>query len=231
MESVFELTFKDFEYIIIDGASTDDSVEVIKEFLSVPEFAEKITYWHSESDKGIYDAMNKGLEHVNGRLVIMMNSGDKFVKDSMEKLPQWEKENPGSVLHGAISKYKDGVFVGCEGQSSVNIETTPLCHQATFVPYELHKKYGVYDSSYRIYGDFEFWNRLKKNGVEFAWINQIICDFDAGGVSSIVNKARWKEKDSIMKKYGTYHRNYVKEFIKNFVPFGLVKLIGGLKKR
>lgn len=225
MQSVFNLTFTDFEYIIIDGASTDGSVDVIKKFVSNPEYAKKISYWVSEPDKGIYNAMNKGLTHVNGKLVIMMNSGDCFVSDSLEKLPLWEKENPGAVLHGAISKYKDGVFIGCEGQSSLNIDITPLCHQATIVPFELHQKYGFYDDSYKIYGDFEFWNRLKKNGVNFKWINQIICNFDATGISCIVNKARWQEKEIIQKKYGTLHKNIFKRFIKLFCPYGIILFI------
>ncbi|MCR5080893.1 MAG: glycosyltransferase [Treponema sp.] len=225
MQSVFNLTFKDFEYIIIDGASTDNSVQVIKEFLAVPEYAEKITFWCSEPDKGIYNAMNKGLQYVNGLLVNMMNSGDCFISDSLEKLPLWYKENPHSVLHGAISKYDDGVFVGAEGQPSIKIDTTPLCHQASFIPMELHKKFGGYDEQYRIYADFELWNRFKKNNVQFYWINHIICDFEGGGLSSIINKKRWQEKDAIMKKYGTYHRNPLKEFIKNFIPYGILKLL------
>ncbi len=225
MQSVFDLTFTDYEYIIIDGASADNSVDVIKEFLAKPKCAKKITYWHSQPDKGIYNAMNKGLEHVNGKLVIMMNSGDRFIPDSLEKLAEWEAKNPGSILYGAISKYdKNGQFIGSEGQPAVKIDTTPLCHQATFIPMELHKKYGGYDEQYRIYADFEIWNRFKKNNVNFIWINRIICDFEGGGLSSIVNKARWQEKDKIMEKYGILDKHPIKEFVKNFVPYGVLKL-------
>lgn len=229
MKSVFDLSFKDFEYIIIDGASTDDSVSVINEYLQNPEYAKKITYWVSEPDTGIYNAMNKGLEHVNGKLVCMMNSGDCFVNDSLDDLPVWARENPNAVLHGAISKYKDGVFIGCEGVSSIVIDDSPICHQATFVPFSLHKKYGYYDDSYKIYGDFEFWNRLKTNQVNFVWINKIICNFDACGVSSVINKARWKEKEKIQKKYGTLKKNVLKEFIKLLIPYGIILCVRNFK--
>ncbi|MCR5290993.1 MAG: glycosyltransferase [Treponema sp.] len=222
MQSVFDLHFTDYEYIIIDGGSTDDSVDVIKQFLANPEYAKKISFWVSEKDKGIYNAMNKGLSHVQGKLVNMMNSGDCFIADALDKLPIWEKEHPGAVLHGAISKYKDGVFVGCEGPSSLTIDTIPLCHQATFVPITLHKQYGTYDEQYKIYSDFEFWNRLKKQGVPFTWINQIICNFDASGVSSVVNDARWKEKEIIQKNYGTYAAPSLLTLGKRFIK----KLIG-----
>ncbi|MBQ8679083.1 MAG: glycosyltransferase [Treponema sp.] len=231
MQSVFDLTFTDFEYIIIDGASSDGSVEVVKDFLANNDYSEKITYWITEPDTGIYNAMNKGLNHAKGKLVCMMNSGDCFVKDALEKLPQWEKNNPGAVLHGAISKYKDGVFIGCEGQSSIFIDTTPLCHQATFVPMLLHEKFGFYDDSYKIYGDYEFWNRLKRNNASFVWINQIICNFDATGVSSIYNKKRWKEKEKIQKLYGTFHKNYIKQFIKQFIPYGFLCLFKNLHSK
>lgn len=224
MQSVFDLTFTDFEYIIIDGASTDNSVDVIKEFLAKPKYAKKITYWHSQPDKGIYNAMNKGLEHANGKLVIMMNSGDCFVPDSLEKLPEWQEQNKGSVLYGAVSKLVNGDFIGCEAHSAANIDTTPLCHQATFIPMELHKKYGGYDEQYKIYADFEFCNRLKRHNVNFVWINRIICNFDASGLSSVINKARWQEKDKIMEKYGTLDKHPFKEFVKNFVPYGVLKL-------
>ncbi len=89
---------------------------------------------------------------------------------------------------------------------------------------ELHKKYGGYDEQYRIYADFEIWNRFKKNNVNFVWINRIICDFEGGGLSSIYNKARWQEKDKIMEKYGTLAKHPIKEFVKNFVPYGVLKL-------
>ncbi len=77
IESIVKQTFKDFEYIIIDGGSTDGSAEVIKEF------ADKITYWVSEPDKGIYNAMNKGILHAKGEYLLFLNSGDWLADDDL----------------------------------------------------------------------------------------------------------------------------------------------------
>ena len=77
IESVVKQTYKDFEYIIIDGGSTDGSVDVIKEY------ADKIDYWVSEPDKGIYNAMNKGIDVAKGEYCIFMNSGDVFFSNDV----------------------------------------------------------------------------------------------------------------------------------------------------
>ena len=165
MQSVLDLEFKDYEYIIIDGGSTDDSVDIIKYFIENTELKTKISFWCSEKDNGIYNAMNKGLSHVNGTLVNMMNSGDCFISDALNKLPIWERENKNAVLYGAVSKWQNGEFAGCVGQPITTIQDTPLCHQATLIPVAIHKNYGLYDEQYKIYADYELFNRLKKNNV------------------------------------------------------------------
>lgn len=76
IESVKNQTSKNFEHIIIDGASSDESVNVITEFLADSEYEKQVTFWVSEKDRGIYDAMNKGTLHANGRFCLYLNSGD-----------------------------------------------------------------------------------------------------------------------------------------------------------
>jgi glycosyltransferase involved in cell wall biosynthesis len=86
IESVVSQTFTDFEYIIIDGGSTDGSVDVIKEY------AGRIDYWVSERDRGCYHAMNKGVKVAQGEYVIFMNSGDSFYTNDV--IDAFVKENP-----------------------------------------------------------------------------------------------------------------------------------------
>ena len=111
MESVLsQKCAKPFEYIIIDGASTDGSVDVIKEFLSKKKYASKISYWVSEKDSGIYNAMNKGIAHSNGVLVGILNSGDTFKENAFENLYELNKASPDALLYGAWQGIEHGVF-------------------------------------------------------------------------------------------------------------------------
>lgn len=82
IESVKNQTSKNYEHIIIDGGSTDESVSVIKEFLANSDYAKQVTFWCSEKDKGVYDAMNKGTLHANGRFCLYLNSGDYLSDNS-----------------------------------------------------------------------------------------------------------------------------------------------------
>ena len=111
MQSVLDLEFKNYEYIIIDGCSSDGSLDVIKYFLENTELKDKISYWCSEKDNGIYNAMNKGLKHINGKLVNLMNSGDCFISDSLNNLYDIVNKNPDAVLYGAVNQTKDGRYI------------------------------------------------------------------------------------------------------------------------
>ena len=162
MQSVLDLEFKDYEYIIIDGGSTDGSLDVIKEFLSKTELKQKISYWCSEKDNGIYNAMNKGISHSSGVLLNFMNSGDTFVSDSLDNLQKIYKKNNDCVLYGAINKTKNNLFLGTTGVGPKDIENGIIWHQATFIPKKFFLDYGIYDESYRIRGDYEFFYPWRK---------------------------------------------------------------------
>lgn len=177
IESVVDQTYKDFEYIIIDGGSTDGSVDVIKEY------ADKIDYWVSEPDRGCYHAMNKGVKVASGEYVIFMNSGDKFYTNDV--VDTFVKENPiEDVLCGDMF-----LSLGCV--NNVPTELTfryfyegNLPHQACFIKTSLQKKY-PYNENLKIVSDYEFFLRILilDNGT-FRKINKIISYFDFNGISS-----------------------------------------------
>jgi len=191
IESVVNQTYQDFEYIVIDGGSTDGSVDVIKEY------ADRIDYWVSESDKGIYNAMNKGILQAHGEYLNFMNSGDCFYDEDVLK-------NVKSYLNSDIVCGKIKTTDNIEHWSFDKEEVTMMLfyngnlpHQASFIRRELFT-YSLYNEEYRIVSDWLFF--IEKIVVENCSYNNIpltISLFDVGGISS-TNKALEKEERSII---------------------------------
>lgn len=202
MQSVLTQDFSDYEYIIIDGASTDGSVDIIREFLAVPEYAEKISYWVSEPDSGIYNAMNKGIRHATGEFVNMMNSGDAMLPEVLGRVAKIAREHTGEVLYGAVNRVKNGIYVETCGGGDEFIYAGTLQHQACFFPLKFHKEYGLYDESYLIASDYDFIAKLYVNNELFCHVNYIICDYDIDGFSVKGVDLLKKEFEKIQIKYG-----------------------------
>lgn len=162
INSVIGQTYKNIEYIVIDGGSTDGTVEIIKKY------ADKIDFWVSEPDGGIYPAMNKGAKRARGKVLNMLNSGDYYadnkVVQKVAKIFSQDK-NLCFVLGRGTYYGKNGeILKGKTGEPIV----TPLkakrfstvCHQAFFYKKELHQKFGYYDQSYRICADGLFTGKV-----------------------------------------------------------------------
>lgn len=184
LESVRTQSFQNYEQIIIDGGSTDGSVEVIKEFINDKDYSKHITYWCSEKDKGIYNAMNKGIEHANGKYVYMLNSGDIVEQYALEYASKYLYENINKILYGAVDGFDENTYKGTFSHSADELNQVMIPHQATFVPLDIHKKYGLYNESFKIVADRELMVRFKKIGVEFIHIPVIVCKYNFDGISS-----------------------------------------------
>lgn len=190
IESVLQQTFTNIEYIVIDGASTDGSVDIIKEN------KERITYWVSEKDGGIYDAMNKGILQATGNYCLFLNSGDFFInKDVLTKLFLDVMECEEDILigrqkfisnSGKISK--SPIIKVAELDMQYFISST-LPHQATFIKRDLLFKCGLYNENYRIVADWVFWiEAIVKNKCTVKVIPHYISYMEQGGVSNDMSK-------------------------------------------
>ncbi len=213
IESLKTQTFDDYEHIIIDGGSSDVSEEVIKEYLNDANYSKHITYWCSEKDKGIYNAMNKGIRHVNGKYVYMLNSGDLLVSESLQMVAPYLIKNDDCVLHGAIDHYKDGVYWGTISHTVDELKTMMLPHQGLFIASNLHKKYGLYNEEYKIAADRELLIRLKKENATFIHIPVIVCIFNLDGISSNANKLKKEEYQKINNSFYPPKRIWGKRII------------------
>lgn len=213
LESVRTQSFTDYEHIIVDGGSTDGSVEVIQEFLQDAEYAKHVSWWCSEKDKGIYNAMNKGIQHAKGEYVATLNSGDSYVADALCGLQEVATRNAGAVLYGAISTFKNGEFAGTVCTPASKLNTGMIPHPASFVPYLLYKKYGLYDENFKSSGDWEFFLRLYCGKEKFVYINKIVADYDLSGISETQHKLVAAENKRLLMRHGFWHVSYKKRFV------------------
>lgn len=215
IESVVRQTYKDIEYIIIDGGSTDGSVDVIKEF------EDKINYWVSESDNGCYHAMNKGTEIASGDYVIFMNSGDCFYSDNV--IAEFARLNPTEdVLCGDMYLSLGCVNTPPEELTFRYFYEGNLPHQACFIKTSLQKLH-PYNENLKIVSDWEFFLKiLVLNNGSYRKINQIISYFDFGGISSTNQELHAKERKIIMQVHfpnrilEDYRKNTTLDFRKLF---------------
>ncbi len=191
MESVFAQTYRDFEYIVVDGASTDESVEVIREYDSINHSSvHPLTFtWLSEPDTGIYNAMNKGIRMSKGEYSLLLNSGDCLAENDVVKsiLP---KLHTDGVIQGGMYLYEKKPECldygnGMTEMSFFDVIGGDFLHQADFVKKDVYEQYGYYDESYRIAGDTAFF--LKVLGfydVSFRCEQIPISFFEGGGLAS-----------------------------------------------
>ena len=201
LESVRTQSFTDYEHIIVDGGSTDGSVEVIQEFLQDAEYAKHVSWWCSEKDKGIYNAMNKGIQHAKGERVYMLNSGDALIHDVLLQVVPYLREHENEVVYGAVDCYKGNSFFRTACLSANRLKEGMIPHQGTFVPTVLHKNFGLYDESYSIVSDREMMLRLKFNGVNFFHIPIVVSDYNEEGISIRNGKLVVKESKKIDEIY------------------------------
>ncbi len=180
--SVVNQSYSDKEYILIDGGSTDGS----KEFIEAN--ADKLTYWVSEKDNGLYNAMNKGIQKSIGDYLIFMNSGDMFFNgDVLSEV--FIKEHTSDILCGStIYKYSQGGILRKPRPLGVMEHELPFCHQSCFIKGSLMRDC-LYDESYKFIADYAFFYRCYREGKSFEVVPKIVSIYDTTGVSADPKRA------------------------------------------
>lgn len=221
IESVVSQSFHDFEYIIIDGASTDGSVVSIKELTdnntSIP------CYWTSEPDNGIYNAMNKGIAKSHGEYLLFLNSGDFLVEED--------------VLNRVFSHkcYADVLCARCYvSDNGERIWTSPLppnhitlgwlywngmMHQSTFIRRSLFDSIGLYDETFKWLADFQFWYKaFIYNDASSQSIDVITTDYNLDGTSSLSRSSKeyiyeesWPGRQPVLKNVLPDYKEWEKD--------------------
>lgn len=198
IESVVDQSFNDYEYIIIDGGSDDDSINIINRYTG------KITYWISESDKGIYNAMNKGILQAKGNYLLFLNSGDLLAdKHVLNKV--FHSNTNGDIIYGDLiisGSPEAGIHKFPENIDYEYLFSNSIGHPCTFIRRELFNTIGLYNENLKIVSDWEFFVKaIILNKVKYKHINLPISVFFLDGSSSMTansEKIR-KERELVLK--------------------------------
>jgi glycosyltransferase len=223
VQSVFAQTYINVEYIIIDGNSKDSTINIIKKYET------KITKWISEPDKGIYDALNKGLQLATGDVIGFVHSDDLLANNQIiSKIAnQFEKGNIDGLYgdlqyvdKNNINKVKRN-WKSCNFKSSLLKKGWMPAHPTLFLKKKVYIKHGNFNLIYKIAADYDFMLRVfKDNTLNFVYLPEIITKMRVGGASNknlknIIQKTKEDYQAITSNKTG----NLVTLFLKNFTKF------------
>lgn len=190
IQSVLRQTNKDFEYLIIDGGSTDETIDIVKSYES--EFSGRLK-WVSEKDQGIYDAMNKGIMMASGDVVGILNSDDYFTSDDiLQTVDNAFKSHEIDAIYGDIHFIRDGNPQKCVRYYSSRM-FRPFwlrfgfmpAHPSFYCKREIFDKAGLYSLDYKIGADYEMMVRLfKRHKIKSLYVNKDFVTMRTGGASN-----------------------------------------------
>lgn len=217
IQSCISQTYSNFEYIIIDGGSTDGTVDIIKKY------SDRISYWISEPDKGIYDAMNKGVEYATGDWIIFMNAGDLFASNKILSIIFNNFVNDSNVgfIYGDYALMRNG-YVKIEKikipfwKSLKYVPPMGICHQSVFTKTTLARRYR-FNLKYKICADYDMLYQIYRAGYTQKYINAPLAIFDFGNGISVNNPyIVYKEEADIwgVKRNMRFYRYYAQKRLK-----------------
>lgn len=195
IKSVLSQNYKHFEYIIIDGGSTDGTLDIIRKY------EQQLAYWVSEPDRGMYDAMNKGIARATGDIVGIINSDDyyfpgafskvtdAFIDESLDQYIFW-----GDIIQG------DELVLGWRPWNLKRGAFAP--HPSMFCPKKIYDRIGTYSLDYKVLGDYDFMYRaIHKYGVKPLYLHEPIAFFRLGGLASQNILTALKDELKVKLKY------------------------------
>ncbi len=182
IKSVIGQNYDNVEYIVIDGGSTDGTVDIIKKY------EQNISYWVSEEDGGIYDAMNKGIEHATGEIIAFLNSDDWYEENILGEIAWRFREPKLQVLCGDIYFHRNDKVERSHISKGKIEQEIRYCmgyhHSAMFVRKLLFIQFGKFDTQYKIVADYDWLLRVYDGHVNIMVVDKIFTNFSYGGISS-----------------------------------------------
>lgn len=179
LASVCAQSFKDFELIVIDGGSTDGTLEILKNW------NKQITKLVIEKDAGIYDAFNRGIAVSSGRWICFVNSDDKLTADSLTLAKSCIDSDPTTEILCGRTRFvaADGTSMTFESRPDLLEQESTVGHNAAFVRRDVHERVGLYRTDLKLASDYDFFLRCKTQGVQFKAVPDVLVEMGAGGAS------------------------------------------------
>ena len=194
INSIKAQTFQDFEYLIIDGASSDGTIELIRDNSDVVSFAV------SEEDQGLYFAMNKGLKLASGKYIGILNADDIYFPNTLDLVQDAiRKDSNSDVIYGAMSYFSQPDQV-----HFIHHDELPkrmIFHPTCFVSSEAYKRIGEFDTKYQVAADYEFIMRCFRAGEKFLGLHKVLASFSEGGTSARLRFQSILETSEIQGRY------------------------------
>jgi glycosyltransferase involved in cell wall biosynthesis len=191
IKSVLAQSYKNYEYIVVDGASKDNTLDIVKRYEPLFEGRMK---WKSEPDNGIYDAMNKGIKRATGDIIGIVNSDDWLEQDTVNKVAEAIEKNDrdmNSLYCGDIVfHYNSGEQKRMDANIPLFKKNAPLWimngirHPATFVPRNVYDKIGLFNDKMKLSADQDFILRCYFQGIQFYHVTEVLSNMAAGGLST-----------------------------------------------
>ena len=217
IESVLHQTYTNIEYIIIDGLSTDRTLDIIKEY--EPLFEGRMRYI-SERDNGIYNAMNKGIRMAGGQLIGLINGDDYYELDAVEAAVRNMNSARCQVIYGYMRVLKENIPKYIAKGNHKNLNKEMISHPTCFVTRRTYQKYGLFLEWFKVAADYELMLRLYgKEDVVFTQVRKVQAYFRLGGASD--NKKYALEREVARVMHGALS---VGEFVDKVVLFLLDKM-------
>ncbi len=227
IQSVQNQSYGNVEHIIIDGGSTDKTVEIIKKYNDV------IYYWTSEPDKGIYDAMNKGLKIAQGDFIAILNADDYYLPNAIE-LSMQEIEETNSDYSFAEARYinsKDKIRPIFPLEQNKIYQEMFYPHVSAVISKKIYDEVGYFDTNFKIAGDHDMALRIHLKNYKYCYVPEVIAELERGGVSSS-NESN-KESLAVVVKNGknkvgaylTYYKQVMKVYLIRLLSKGVVTFL------
>lgn len=214
IESIVKQNYTDYEYIIVDGDSTDGTLKIVEEYKKI--LKDRLIVI-SEKDDGIYDAMNKGINISKGRIIGIINSDDWYEDKLFGKIVAEMSDMKCNIVYGFMRTIKDSREYQISLNNSSFLNERMINHPSCFVTKTVYEKYGLYNTKYKIAADYDFMIRVYLSNPDiFCPIYFLIANFSLGGASQ--SYEGWMEQLQIKKKYGFISQNkYRYEALKNII--------------
>ena len=202
IESVIHQSYRNIEYLIIDGGSTDGTLDIIRKYEAW------VDYWISESDNGISDAMNKGIAASTGEIIGLLHADDWYSTDQIERGVNALIRSKADFVfgdlhfHDASGRFQHRINGDPDYANEIHKRMPELCHPTVLVKREAYEKFGVFDTDFRIAMDYEWFLRVHMQGGRGGYVKGLLGHMRLGGISDTSYIRELKEVRNIAVTYG-----------------------------